>query len=118
MSEIEALFGVLRQSADADCVAAIERAVREAPDREEMVLAGALAVARTQVVTSKLATRAAEALFEVGGGSATSRKFNFDRHWRNIRTLLNHNPLLHKARVVGDFYLNGTTTHLKDGRVF
>ncbi|MGB7077528.1 MAG: DUF5939 domain-containing protein, partial [Xanthobacteraceae bacterium] len=34
MSESEALFGVLRQSADADCVAAIERAVKEAPDRE------------------------------------------------------------------------------------
>ncbi len=34
MSETEALFNVLRQSADADCVAAIERAVREAPDRE------------------------------------------------------------------------------------
>ena len=34
MSETEALFNVLRQSADADCAAAIERAVREAPDRE------------------------------------------------------------------------------------
>ena len=33
MSEIEALFSALRQSADADCVAAIERSVREAPDR-------------------------------------------------------------------------------------
>ena len=34
MSEPEALFGVLRQSADAQSVAAIERAVREAPDRD------------------------------------------------------------------------------------
>ncbi len=34
MSETEALFGVLRQSADADSAAAIERAVRDAPDRE------------------------------------------------------------------------------------
>jgi class 3 adenylate cyclase len=34
MSESEALFGVLRQSADAGCVAAIEAAVRDAPDRE------------------------------------------------------------------------------------
>ncbi len=34
MSETEALFGVLRQSADADSAAAIERAVREASDRE------------------------------------------------------------------------------------
>ncbi|MGC1780518.1 MAG: adenylate/guanylate cyclase domain-containing protein [Xanthobacteraceae bacterium] len=34
MSESEALFGVLRQSADAGCVAAIERAVKEAPDHD------------------------------------------------------------------------------------
>ena len=34
MSEAQALFAVLRQSADADCVAAIERLVREAPDRK------------------------------------------------------------------------------------
>ncbi len=34
MNDSEALFNVLRQSADADCVAAIERAVRDATDRE------------------------------------------------------------------------------------
>ena len=34
MSETEALFGVLRQSADADCAAAIEGAVTNAPDHE------------------------------------------------------------------------------------
>ncbi|HXW47923.1 MAG TPA: adenylate/guanylate cyclase domain-containing protein [Xanthobacteraceae bacterium] len=34
MSETEALFGVLRQSADPGCAAAIESAVAEAPDRE------------------------------------------------------------------------------------
>jgi class 3 adenylate cyclase len=34
VSETEALFGVLRQSADAGCAAAIESAVAEAPDHE------------------------------------------------------------------------------------
>ena len=34
MSDTEALFNVLRQSADGDCVAAVECAVRDAPDRE------------------------------------------------------------------------------------
>jgi hypothetical protein len=34
VSESEALFGVLRQSADADSVAAIERTVRDASDRD------------------------------------------------------------------------------------
>ena len=34
MNETQALFAVLQQSADAACVAAIERLVREAPDRK------------------------------------------------------------------------------------
>jgi len=89
------------------------------PDALEAALVeSSLTTARTQLVAADLALKAAEQMFELGGGSATSRKYNFDRHWRNIRTVLNHNPLLHKARVVGDFYLNGTTTHLEEGKVF
>lgn len=89
-----------------------------APDADSLVLEGALATARTQLVVSKLALEAAERLFEAGGASATSRAHNFDRHWRNLRTIFSHNPLLHKARVVGDYALNGVTTHLTEGRVF
>ncbi len=85
---------------------------------EERVLQGALATAKTQIVVSKLALHAAERLFEAGGASATSRVHNFDRHWRNLRTIFSHNPLLHKARVIGNYQLNGDTTHLTEGRVF
>ncbi|HEY0124512.1 MAG TPA: acyl-CoA dehydrogenase family protein [Rhizobium sp.] len=85
---------------------------------EAALIESALTTARTQVVTSQLALAAATNVFELGGGSATSRHLNLDRHWRNIRTLLNHNPLLHKARVIGDYYINGTTTHLEEGKVF
>jgi len=88
------------------------------PDADARVLEGALATARTQLVVSKLALFAAERLYEVGGASATSRTHNLDRHWRNLRTIFSHNPLLHKARVIGDYELNGVTTHLKEGRVF
>jgi alkylation response protein AidB-like acyl-CoA dehydrogenase len=85
---------------------------------EAALVDAALAVARTQLILADLGLKAAEQIFELGGGSATSTKYNFDRHWRNIRTVLNHNPLLHKARVVGDYLLNGTTTHLEEGKVF
>ena len=85
---------------------------------EASLVASALTTARVQIVLGQLGPRSAERMFELGGGSVTSRKYNFDRHWRNIRTVLNHNPLLHKSRVVGDFLLNGTTTHLKEGKVF
>ena len=95
-----------------------EAIVRRAPEADDIVLQGALATARTQLVVSKLALGAAERMFEAGGASATSRKHNFDRHWRNLRTIFSHNPLLHKARILGDHALNGTTKHLVEGRVF
>lgn len=85
---------------------------------DDAVLQGALVTAQTQLVVSRLALNAGERLFEVGGASATSRQLNLDRHWRNLRTIFSHNPLLHKTRVVGDYVLNGTRTHLEEGRVF
>ncbi|MDR5827645.1 acyl-CoA dehydrogenase family protein [Caballeronia sp. LP006] len=94
-------------------------AIRNAdPAADELVLQSALATARTQIVVGKLALQAGERLFDAGGASATSRKHNFDRHWRNLRTIFSHNPLHHKAKVVGDYVLNGVKTHLVEGRTF
>lgn len=31
-----------------------------------------------------------------------------DRHWRNARTVSSHNPAIYKARIVGDWHINGT----------
>lgn len=91
---------------------------RADPDAEHLVLQSALATARTQIVVGKLALQAGERLFDAGGASATSRKHNFDRHWRNLRTIFSHNPLHHKAKVIGDYVLNGVETHLVQGRTF
>ncbi|SAL22370.1 acyl-CoA dehydrogenase [Caballeronia choica] len=85
---------------------------------DELALQGALATARTQIIVGKLALQAGERLFDAGGASATSRKHNFDRHWRNLRTIFSHNPLHHKAKVIGDYVLNGVKTHLVEGRTF
>lgn len=87
-------------------------------EEEALVLHGALATAKTQLVVGRLALQAAERLFDAGGASATSRQHNLDRHWRNLRTIFSHNPLMQKARVVGDYHLNGTTRHLEEGKVF
>ncbi len=65
--------------------------------------------AKAQIVIGQLALKAAERIFDIGGGSATSRSLNYDRHWRNIRTLLSHNPTAYKAQVVGNLVLNGTS---------
>jgi alkylation response protein AidB-like acyl-CoA dehydrogenase len=90
---------------------AIDEAIAEtAPDgvagSDAALRVAAVEVAQAQVVASQAALRAAERLFDVGGASATGRRYNFDRHWRNARTLASHNPIPHKARVVGDYLLN------------
>ncbi|MDR2128229.1 MAG: acyl-CoA dehydrogenase family protein [Burkholderiaceae bacterium] len=90
----------------------------KAADVEAIVLQGGLATAKTQLVVSKLAQYAGQQIFEAGGASATSSTLLLDRHWRNLRTIFSHNPLNHKARVVGDWHLNGVTTQFERGRVF
>jgi alkylation response protein AidB-like acyl-CoA dehydrogenase len=67
----------------------------------------AVIVAQAQYVAVESAFRAAELLFDVGGGSATNREYAFDRYWRNARTVANHNPRDWKAAVVGAYYLAG-----------
>lgn len=112
-----AIDGLVRENARALDRSA-DALVNGADNAEELVLAGALATAQTQLVVSKLALHAGERMFEAGGASFTARAHNFDRHWRNLRTIFSHNPLLHKARVVGAYHLNGEATHLTEGRVF
>lgn len=65
-----------------------------------------LEVAKVQIISGQLALQAATRIFDTGGASATSRSLNFDRHWRNLRTLLSHNPLAYKMKVTGDYLLN------------
>lgn len=76
------------------------------PDAEKIVVKNSITVAKAQIVIAPLALQAAEGIFNIGGASATSRKRNFDRHWRNIRTVMSHNPVFYKEKAVGDFLLN------------
>ncbi|AJW77886.1 acyl-CoA dehydrogenase family protein [Clavibacter michiganensis] len=64
--------------------------------------------AQAQVVLSESVPRAANRVFDTLGASATSRARGLDRHWRNARTVASHNPVVYKARIVGDWSINGT----------
>lgn len=67
----------------------------------------AISVAKTQLVSERLALTAAERLFDTGGASATARSRNLDRHWRNVRTIASHSPLAYKAHAAGNHAVNG-----------
>lgn len=75
---------------------------------EEDVNALYVRVYQAQQVIAKTVLAAATQLFEVGGASALSQTKRLDRHWRNARVLANHNPLIYRARLLGDWEVNGT----------
>eukprot|EP01132_Coremiostelium_polycephalum_P022732 gene22732-27003_t len=68
----------------------------------------AVDVAQAQYIAAESALKAAELVFNVGGASTTGRAHNLDRHWRNARTVANHNPRHWKAAAVGAWQLKGT----------
>jgi alkylation response protein AidB-like acyl-CoA dehydrogenase len=68
----------------------------------------ALLSAKAKIVADEFAIRGGSLLFDVGGASATKKTTNFDRHWRNARTLSSHNPTTYKARSIGQYEISGT----------
>ncbi|MDB5998215.1 MAG: Acyl-CoA dehydrogenase family protein [Pseudomonas sp.] len=71
-------------------------------------VAAELESAKAQVVVSELIQRATTELFNALGASDVRQGKSLDRHWRNARTVSSHNPVIYKARIVGDWVINGT----------
>ncbi|MGF6594566.1 acyl-CoA dehydrogenase family protein [Pseudomonas sp. 2835] len=87
--------------------ASIDRAWASGLDSQQVDQA-AIDVAQAQYIAAESALKAGELLFDVGGASTTGRSHNLDRHWRNARTVANHNPRHWKAAAVGAWQLTGT----------
>ena len=71
-------------------------------------VAAELESAKAQVVVSELIQRATTELFNALGASDVRQGKSLDRHWRNARTVSSHNPVIYKARIIGDWEINGT----------
>lgn len=65
-----------------------------------------VAAAETKVLCGEAALRVSELLFRVCGAGSVLEKYNFDRHWRNARTLTLHNPSDYNLRLSGNYLLN------------
>ena len=63
--------------------------------------------AQAQVIASDWIPRAATELFNALGASDTRVSKALDRHWRNARTVASHNPVIYKARNIGNWLVNG-----------
>ena len=74
----------------------------------EANVAAEIESATAQVVVSQLVQRATTELFNALGASDVRQGKALDRHWRNARTVSSHNPVIYKARIVGDWVVNGS----------
>ncbi|MBJ3816112.1 monooxygenase [Shimwellia pseudoproteus] len=83
---------------------------RHRPDAEVALLNQIAEVEadQAQVVATELVPRAATHLFNALGASDTRKAGALDRHWRNARTVASHNPVIYKARIAGEWLVNGT----------
>jgi alkylation response protein AidB-like acyl-CoA dehydrogenase len=84
-----------------------------AANATEAAHTAALLSAKAKIIADDFAIRGGSLLFDVGGASATKKVTNFDRHWRNARTLSSHNPTTYKARSIGEHEINGTPSPAK-----
>ncbi len=84
------------------------RSVIDGKSDPDVTFEATLAAAKAKVAVDEIVLRSGSLLFDVGGGSATKRDANLDRHWRNTRTIASHNPDLYKTRALGDYLINET----------
>lgn len=72
----------------------------------ETVGAASIAVAEARAISTEIALSAGTTLFELGGSQATLAEHNLDRHWRNARVHILHDPVRWKYHAIGNYYLN------------
>ena len=84
--------------------------VRGKLDREEMArrrAEAAVVVAEAKLVATEVALRVCQDIFQVCGARAALSGEDFDRFWRDVRTLTLHDPKDYKAKLIGEYLLQG-----------
>jgi alkylation response protein AidB-like acyl-CoA dehydrogenase len=116
VQQVVGQISALAYAAEATAVRAAEPAQRaylarfggDAEAERQANIDAEIESAQGQLVVSELALRASTDLFNALSASSASERHRLDRHWRNARTVSNHNPLIYKAKVIGDWVINGT----------
>jgi len=114
VQEVIGRASALAYAAEATCLAAVgqlqlahEAIVGGAGGADDLIEQAEFAAVRAQLPVIRLVLETTTLIFEVGGASATSVERQWDRHWRNARTVASHNPAIYQARLIGDHVVNG-----------
>ncbi|GGQ88675.1 acyl-CoA dehydrogenase family protein [Streptomyces althioticus] len=102
---------VLARSASALCDQALD-AVRRGLGRGEDLTYDEYAdvsalVSMAETAASRAAQESATRALDIVGPRSASARLGFDRFWRNARTHTLYEPVAHRLRDVGDYFLNG-----------
>ncbi|QRM30938.1 acyl-CoA dehydrogenase family protein [Microvirga sp. VF16] len=97
----------LVESVSASIQEAYEASIK-GEDADDFITTANIKAYQAQQIVIEQVLEATTLLFEIGGASAVSETRRLDRYWRNARTLASHNPAVHRARAIGDYWLNGT----------
>lgn len=65
-------------------------------------------VAGAEAAASRAAQESTTRALDVVGARSASARLGFDRFWRNARAHTPYEPVSHRLRDVGDYFLNGT----------
>ncbi|MEV5371928.1 acyl-CoA dehydrogenase family protein [Streptomyces albogriseolus] len=102
---------VLARSASALCDQALD-AVRQGLERGEELTYDEYAdvsalVSMAETAAARAAQESATRALDIVGPRSASARLGFDRFWRNARTHTLYEPVAHRLRDVGDYFLNG-----------
>jgi alkylation response protein AidB-like acyl-CoA dehydrogenase len=105
--ELVAQVQAARLLTDAATAALGQAAARGSAITEEDRGRAAVAISSAKVLSTRVVTETTSKVFEFTGARATASSYGFDRFWRNARTLTLHDPVVYKAREVGEHFLTG-----------
>lgn len=81
--------------------------IAAAPITAEASAEASVAIAEAKILTTEIALKASEKLFDLAGTAATRAAPNLGRIWRNARVHTLHDPVRWKYHLLGNWHLNG-----------
>lgn len=103
VSAAEALIRDMARKVDA---ALIARKMRD-PALAEIRSEAMVRVAEAKVFSTEVGLRVASEIFQMCGTRSSLAEYDFDRYWRDIRTLSLHDPVTYKMRLIGEYIVLG-----------
>jgi alkylation response protein AidB-like acyl-CoA dehydrogenase len=92
-----------------DAALAIDAVWSRRPDfSDEDIDTLTLRAVSARAYSQNVALDATQSVYDISGTSATANTFGFDRHWRDVRTLAQHDPLAYVHKSVGESFLTAT----------